>query len=78
VNVHNAVNKSLDKPIISEKESIMFYARIGTRGTSPVINQADLDETDMRSMVKGGLIGGGVVFFAGALLWWTTKGEKIL
>jgi len=77
VNVHNAVNKALDKPPVSEKESIMFYSRIGTRGTSPVINQADLDETDMRSMVKGGIIGGGVVFFAGALLWWTTKGEKI-
>jgi hypothetical protein len=54
----------------------MFYARIGTRGTSPVINQADLDETDMRSMVKGGIIGGGVVLFAASLLWWTTKGEK--
>ena len=75
VNVHNAVNKSLDKPPVSEKESVMFYSRIGTRGTSPVINQGDLDEIDMRSMVKGGLIGGATVFFAGALLWWTTKGE---
>jgi len=70
------VNKSLDKPIVSEKEAIQFYSRIGTRGTSPVINQADLDETDMRSMVKGGIIGGSVVFFAGAILWWTSKGEK--
>jgi len=78
INLHNEVNKSLDKPIVSEKESIMFYQRIGTRGTSPVINQADLDETDMRSMVKGGIIGGSVVFFAGALLWWTTKGEKTI
>ena len=78
VNLHNEVNKSLDKPIISEKESIQFYGRIGARGTSPVINQIDLDEIDMRSMVKGGIIGGSVVFFAGALLWWTTKGEKIV
>jgi len=76
VNVHNVVNKSLDKPTISEKESIMFYARIGARATSPVINQADLDEIDMRSMVKGGIIGGGVVLFAASLLWWTTKGER--
>ena len=78
VAVHNEVNKKLEKPIISEKESILFYKRIGMRGTSPVINQDDLDEIDMRSMVKGGLIGGGVVFFAGVLLWWTTRGEKIL
>jgi hypothetical protein len=78
VTVHNEVNKKLEKPVISEKESILFYKRIGMRGTSPVINQEHLDEIDMRSMVKGGLIGGGVVFFAGALLWWTTRGEKIL
>ena len=77
VAVHNEVNKMLEKPLVTEKESVLFYKRIGTRGTSPVISQNDLDEIDMRSMVKGGLIGGGVVFFAGALLWWTTRGEKI-
>ena len=76
VNVHNVVNKSLDKPSVSEKEAILFYERIGARGTTPVINQEILDETDMRSMVKGGIIGGGVVLAAAALLWWTTKGEK--
>ena len=78
VNVHNEVNKLLGKPTISEKESVLFYKRIGVRERSPVINQDDLDEIDMRSMVKGGLIGGGAVFFAGVLLWWTTRGEKIL
>ena len=78
VNVHNVVNKSLDKPMITEKESIQFYSRIGARGTSPVINQEYLDETDMRSIMKGASIGGGVVLFAGAALWWTTKGEKII
>jgi hypothetical protein len=78
VNIHNEVNKLLNKPVISEKEAILFYQRIGARGTSPVINQEFLDETDMRSMVKGGIIGGSVVFFAAALLWWTTKGEKII
>jgi hypothetical protein len=70
------VNKLLEKPIVSEKEAILFYQRIGARGTSPVINQDDLDEIDMRSMVRGGLVGGGVVFCAAALLWWTTRGEK--
>jgi hypothetical protein len=77
VNLHNEVNKSLGKPPVTEAESIQFYARIGARGTTPVINQDDLDEIDMRSMVKGGLIGAGVVLVAGGLLWWTTRGEKV-
>jgi hypothetical protein len=77
VNVHNEVNKSLGRPIVSEIESINFYRRIGARGTSPVINQNDLDEVDMRSMIKGGIMGAGVVILAGGILWWTTKGEKI-
>ena len=58
-------------------ESINFYRRIGARGTSPVISQDDLDEVDMRSMIKGGIVGAGVVLVAGGLLWWTTKGEKL-
>lgn len=78
MNLHNEVNKTLDKPIISEKESIQFYARIGARGTSPVINQADLDEIDMRSMVKGVSSAAASSSFAGALLWWTTKGERVV
>jgi hypothetical protein len=78
VNVHNVVNQSLEKAVITEKESIQFYSRIGARGISPVINQEHLDEMDMRSMMKGALIGGGVVLVAAAALWWTTKGEKIV
>ena len=77
VNVHNEVNKSLGRPPVSEMESINFYRRIGARGTSPVISQDDLDEVDMRSMIKGGIVGAGIVLVAGGLLWWTTKGEKL-
>ena len=77
VNVHNEVNKSLGRPLVSEMESINFYRRIGARGTSPVISQDDLDEVDMRSMIKGGIVGAGIILVAGGLLWWTTKGEKV-
>ena len=73
--LHNEVNKSLGKPIVTELEALAFYRRIGARGKSPVINQDHLDEVDMRSMLKGGFIGAGVVLAAGALLWWTSKGE---
>jgi len=78
VNVHNEVNKLLGKPERSEGEVINFYRRIGARGTNPVISPEDLDEVDMRSMIKGGLIGGGIVMTAAALLWWTSRGEKVI
>ncbi len=76
VELHNMVNESLGKPRISELEALMFYRRIGARGKSPVINQDHLDEVDIRSMIKGGFIGAGVLFTGGVLVWWASKGEK--
>lgn len=76
VNVHNEVNKLTGKPVVSEAESIQFYRRIGARGTTPVINQNDLDEVDLRSMIKGGIMGAGIVMVAGGLLWWSSRGES--
>jgi hypothetical protein len=75
VDVHNTVNKMLEKPIVKEAEALQFYRRIGARERSPFITQDDLDEIDLRSMIKGGMIGAGVVVAAGALLWWSTRGE---
>lgn len=77
VDVHNTVNKMLEKPIVKEAEALQFYKRIGARERSPFITQDDLDEIDLRSMIKGGMIGAGVVVAAGALLWWSTRGEVI-
>ena len=76
VDLHNEVNKMLGKPIYTELDSINFYRRIGVRERSPFIDQNDLDEIDLRSMIKGGLLGAGVVTAAGLLLWWSTRGEK--
>jgi hypothetical protein len=73
VQLHNEVNASLGKPRVTEAEALLFYRRIGARGKSPVINQETLDEMDMRSMIKGGLIGGGVVFAAGAVFYLASK-----
>lgn len=77
VQLHNVVNDSLGKPRVSELEALTFYRRIGARGKTPVINQEFLEEVDMRSMIKGGFIGAGVVFAAGALLWWSSKGDGV-
>ena len=76
VNLHNEVNKTLGKAVMSEIQVIYFYKRIGTRDKSPVINQDMIDEVDVRSMMKGGFMGAGITFAAGALLWWSSRAEK--
>jgi Erv1 / Alr family len=76
VQLHNEVNKSLGKAVLTETEVIYYYKRLGARERSPVINQEYLDEVDIRSMLKGGFVGAGITFLAGSLLWWTTKTEK--
>jgi len=78
VELHNEVNVMLGKPRVTEMESINFYKRIGARERSPFITPEDLDELDLRSMIKGGLIGAGVVGVAGALIWLATSGEKLV
>ena len=75
VELHNVVNQSLGKPRYTEQESLMFYKRIGARGKSPVINQDHLDEVDMRSMIKGGFLGCGLVLAVGGALWWASRKE---
>jgi len=75
VNVHNEVNVLLGKPRLLESEVVYYYRRIGARNANPVISQDTLDEVDLRSMIKGGLIGGGIVFGLAAVLWFATKKE---
>lgn len=76
VNVHNEVNALLGKPRMIESAVLYYYKRIGAIGKNPVIDQNALDEIDMRSMIKGGFIGGGVVFSVGILVWLLTQKEN--
>jgi hypothetical protein len=73
--LHNEVNESIGKPRVTDAEAIFFYRRLGARGTTPVINQEILDELDLRSAIKGGLLGGGIVLGAAVILWLSTKGN---
>jgi hypothetical protein len=77
VQLHNEVNQMLGKPIVTEVESINYYTRIGARERSPFITNVDLEEIDARSMMKGAILGAGLVAVAGGVLWWTTQGEKL-
>ena len=71
--LHNEVNMSLNKPTFTELEAILYIKRLGERNTSPLINKDMLDEIDMRSMVKGGFIGGGLVFTVGLAIYYFSK-----
>ena len=73
VNLHNEVNALLGKPRMLESNVLYYYKRIGALGRNPVINQDSLDEVDLRSMIKGGFIGGGVMFGVGLVVWLSTN-----
>ena len=73
VYLHNEVNKVLKKPVLLESEVIYFYKRVGARGKNIVVNQDTIDEVDLRSMIKGGLMGAGTVLVGGSLIWLATR-----
>lgn len=71
VNVHNAVNKKLNKPEYTEQDAIEFYAKLGERGRSPVWTPEDLQSMEYKSFLLGastvaitaGILGGAAWFF---------------
>jgi hypothetical protein len=56
-----------------ESEVVYFYRRIGARGKNVVVNKDTIDEVDLRSMIKGGLMGAGTVLVAGSIIWFATR-----
>jgi FAD-linked sulfhydryl oxidase len=75
VNLHNEVNVSLGKSRMLESSVLYYYRRIGAIGKNPVIDQNALDEIDLRSAIKGGAVGGGIVFGVGLLFWMASAKE---
>ena len=71
--LHNAVNKSLGKPEFAEHDSIEFYKRIGARGKNPVISHVELEEIDMKSIVRGIGIGVGASALVAGILYLANK-----
>lgn len=71
--LHNAVNKTLGKPEFSEQDSIAFYKRIGERGKSPVLSHVELEEIDMKSVVRGVGIGVGASALVAGILYLANK-----
>jgi len=75
VDLHNEVNKSLNKPELNEVEALAYINRIGMRNVSPIISLQDFDEIDMRSMIKGGFIGAGILFIVAGGIYYFSKSE---
>jgi hypothetical protein len=71
--LHNEVNISLKKPTMTEVEALLYIKRLGARETSSIINSDMINEIDMRSMVKGGFIGAGIMFTAGLAIYYFSK-----
>ncbi len=70
VELHNAVNKKLGKPEVTEQEALKFISRLGARGRSPIWRKEDMSELDMMSFVKGAAVtaaGCGIIIYA---LWY--------
>lgn len=68
--IHNEVNKMLKKPEWTKHEVITYYERLGKRNRSPVWTADDMKEIDLKSFIRGFLVGtvaisviGGIVYF---------------
>lgn len=69
VQIHNYVNKMLNKPEWTEYEVMQYYERLGRRNRSPVWTKDDMKEVDFHSFLRGFITGtlvlsgvGGVVY----------------
>ena len=65
INIHNDVNKMLNKPEWTEYEVVKYYERLGARERSPVWTREDMKEVDYKSFIRGFITGSGVLGLIG-------------
>jgi hypothetical protein len=75
VTLHNKVNKTLNKPLVSELEAIQFYIRLGKQTRSPVVTPDDFAEADLRAMIKGVALGVAASSVVAASIWYLNKND---
>jgi hypothetical protein len=75
VTLHNAVNTSLGKPSMVERDVLAYYKRLGNRGRSPVWTATDMMEADSKAFLRGLGIGVGATLFLGTLLYVLSEKE---
>lgn len=73
VNLHNTVNKKLNKPTVTEAEALQYIGRLGARARSPLWSSADMNEVDTASFMRGVLLSATVGGVIGTALWFWNK-----
>ena len=76
VDIHNAVNKMLEKPEWTLEEVLAYYERLGNRNRSPVWTKEDMNEVDHRSFVKGFITGSAILSTLGGVFYFLHHLQK--
>ena len=76
VDIHNAVNKMLEKPEWTLEEVLAYYERVGNRYRSPVWTKEDMNEVDHRSFVKGFITGSAILSTLGGVFYFLQHLQK--
>jgi hypothetical protein len=66
INLHNSVNKSLNKAEFTPEASIAYYKKLGSLGRSPVWTPEDFNTIQLKSISVGAVVG----LLAGAAVGW--------
>ena len=70
IDIHNAVNKMLNKPTWTPEEVFAYYKRLGETRRSPVWTAAEFAAADSRALAYGITIGAATaIVAAGAITW---------
>jgi hypothetical protein len=76
VDIHNNVNKMLEKPEWTLEEVLAYYERVGNRNRSPVWTKEDMNEVDYRSFVKGFITGSAILSTLGGVFYFLNRLQK--
>ena len=76
VDIHNSVNKMLEKPEWTLEEVLAYYERVGNRNRSPVWTKEDMNEVDYRSFVKGFITGSAILSTLGGVFYFLNRLQK--
>ena len=76
VDIHNSVNKMLEKPEWTLEEVLAYYERVGNRNRSPVWTKEDMNEVDYRSFVKGFITGSAILSTLGGVFYFLHRLQK--
>jgi len=76
IEVHNSVNKILEKPEWTLPEVLAYYEKLGSRNRSPVWTKDDMNEVDYRSFVKGFITGAAILSTLGGVFYFLHHLQK--